>query len=250
MSQRKKFCVVTTQRSGSTWLSRLLDSHPQIKAFEEPFIWREHRPGWKDAYLPTYYDYKTKSASQSPLILFRYLDLLNSYDDGNSYDAIGFKIMYNHVRDYPNILIKFILDNYKIIHLVRKNYLDILISKAVSEQYGMWHSKVDTKTKQIVLEPSTLISQLEKCDRKYQIYHALLKVLPLPVMEITYESLLVDQNRVLCQVADFLQVDSESITFKSDLKRLNKGAYSEKIINYDRVISILKDSKYAHFTVN
>ena len=35
---KKKFCIITTQRSGSAWLVSLLDSHPQIKALYEIFL--------------------------------------------------------------------------------------------------------------------------------------------------------------------------------------------------------------------
>ena len=31
MSRKLKFCMITNQRSGSTWLTRLLDNHPQIR---------------------------------------------------------------------------------------------------------------------------------------------------------------------------------------------------------------------------
>jgi LPS sulfotransferase NodH len=132
MSKKPKFCVITTPRSGSTWLATLLDSHPQIKSFEEPFIWRADRPNWTDQEFPTYYDYKTSVHQKSIFTLFKYLDILNSYKSETDFNIIGFKIMYNQIQENPEVMVKLLLDKYRIIHLIRQNYLDVIISRAKS----------------------------------------------------------------------------------------------------------------------
>ena len=249
MSYKKpKFCVITTPRSGSTWLATLLDSHPQIKSFEEPFIWRADRPNWTDTDFPTYYDYKNNTDKKSIFTVFKYLDILNRYRAETDFNIIGFKIMYNQIQDNPEVMLKLLQDNYRIIHLIRQNYLDIIISRTAKKQYHIAHSRtVQSQTKQVTIDTSYLIEDLDRCTRNNKLFSSLLKIMPLKVLEITYESMQQDYNKVLCSVADFLEVDSESIVFKSDLKRTNKGKYADKIANYEEVVETLSGSSYMKF---
>ena len=247
-SKKTKFCVITTPRSGSTWLATLLDSHPQIKSFEEPFIWRADRPNWTDKDFPTYYNFKNNATKKSIFTLFKYLDILNTYQAETDFDTIGFKIMYNQIQENPEVMLKLLLDNYRIIHLIRQNYLDVIISRAAKKQHKIAHSStVQSKTKQVTIDTSHLIEDLNRCDRNNKIFRSLLKIIPLKVLEITYESMQQDYNQVLRSVADFLDVSSDSITFRSDLKRINKGEYADKIANYDRVLETLSGSNYMKF---
>ena len=248
MTKKNKFCVITTPRSGSTWLATLLDSHPQIKSFEEPFIWRADRPNWTDTDFPTYYNYKTSQKRKSPLTLFKYLDILDSYKSDNDFDIIGFKIMYNQIQDNPEVMLKLLADNYRIIHLIRQNYFDVIVSRAAKSQHRIAHStQVQAKAKQVEINTNYLIEDLDRCTRNNKLFSLVLKLLPLKVLEITYESMQQDYNQVLCSVANFLNVSSDSITFKSDLKRINKGDYADKISNYDEVVETLSGSSYMRF---
>lgn len=248
MSKKNKFCVITTPRSGSTWLATLLDSHPQIKSFEEPFIWRADRPNWTDSDFPTYYNYKTSAKKKSIFTAFRYLDILDSYQAETDFDIIGFKIMYNQIQENPEVMLKLLLDNYRIIHLIRQNYLDVIISRAAKKQHRIAHSNtVQSKTKQVTIDTSYLIKDLDRCARNHLLFSSLLKIMPVKVLEITYESMQEDYNKVLCSVADFLNVSSDSIAFKSDLKRINQGKYSDKIANYQEVLETLSNSSYIKF---
>ena len=244
-NKKQKFCVITTPRSGSTWLATLLDSHPQIKSFEEPFIWKADRPNWTDTDFPTYYDYKTNANKKSIFTIFKYLDILNYYQAETNFDIIGFKIMYNQIKEHPEVMLKLLQDNYRIIHLIRQNYLDIIISRTVNKQHHIAHSRiVQSKTRQVMIDTSCLIEDLDRCKRNNKLFYSLLKMMPLKVLEITYESMQQDYNQVLCSVAEFLEVDSDSITFKSDLKRINKGKYADKIANYEQVVETLSGSSY------
>lgn len=261
-TKKSKFCVVTTPRSGSTWLSTLLNSHPQIKAFEEPFTWRKERPNWREDNFPTYYNFYQNSTSlklpgiRSPWILFKYLDLLDSYKAEKDFELIGFKMMYSQILKDPGILLRFILDRYKIVHLVRENFLDILISRTIMKQCGVAHSnqlsanKFKSKTKQAFLEPSSLIESLSRLEKNSKLVRSFLKFMPIKIIEIKYESLVENQDQVLCSLANFLEVDSIAVTFNSELKKLNPEKYKDKIANYDQVLETLEGSKYAKFLLN
>ena len=247
---KKKFCVISTQRSGSTWLIQLLNSHHQIKSFDaEPFLDRTYKKEsfYDDVFVPYQY-FKQNSKTLRPRTMFKYLDILEQYDR-ESHDTIGFKIMYNQVIRNPEFFIKILLDRYRIVHLVRRNHLDTLISELVGEQYGVYHLKKASRENRVVkIEPSSCINTLNYCENIYLFFKLFLKVFPLPVLEIKYQSLVDNKNETLKQIADFLQVDSNLLSLDSKLKKVNPGSYKDKIANYEQIAAILEQHpKYAAF---
>ena len=243
---KKKFCVVSAQRSGSTWLIQLLNSHHQIKTFNaEPFLQQEN---WFDDVFVPYHHFKQNSTDSRFQTMFKYLDILEEYDS-EPHDIIGFKIMYNQIKEYPEFLIKILLDKYRIVHLVRRNHLDVLISGSVAKQYGVYHVKKATSgIRAVTIETASLIDRLDYFENRYRLFKSLLKIFPLPVLEVNYESLAKNKNETLKLIADFIQADSQSLTLDSKLKKVNSGSYQEKIANYEQVAAILKQhSKYAAF---
>ena len=245
MSEKIKFCVVTTQRSGSTWLKHLLDSHPQIKMFGEPFLWRKQKRGWSDEVFLRYYDYCQANSTLRPWVMFKYLNILEVYQS-EPHDIIGFKIMYKQIIQNPEFLLKIIADKYRVIHLARRNHLDVLISQTVARQHNVFHVKdSDSKTRPVTLDTSSLIKTLNTYETLYRIIKIFLKYSPLEVLEVTYDSLKDEREKTLSAIADFLQVDSNSIVFESEHKRVNPGSYEDKIDNYAEVKKVLASSKYA-----
>lgn len=258
MSEKNKFCVITTQRTGSTWLIDLIDSHPQIKAFEEAFIEvnrkslvpDKNKRLWTDKVFIPYDEYRKSSSTVRPWLLFKYLDILETYQS-EPHDTIGFKIMYNQIQRYPEFLLKIILDKYRVIHLVRRNHIDVLISKAVARQYKVFHTiNANSGSKQVSLDTSSLIRKLDLYEKMYHLAQIGLNLMPIPVLEVSYESLVANQNIILSSIADFLQVDSTCKNFESELKKVNSGSYQEKIANYDEVYKTLENSKYVHLLVD
>lgn len=244
MSKKPKFCIITTQRSGSTWLTQLLNSHPQIKVLAGDPLW--NHSGHFDGDLPRYHDYRKMTNVSRPWVLFDYLNTLDlkTYED-KPHDILGYKLMYNHIKHNPEVLVKLIADKYRIIHLARRNVLDVAISNAVGNQHGVYHvTKSDNKKKAAYLDPERLLSILDLYERTYQGAKLFLQIAPMPVLEVKYESLAANKNEVLRKIAEFLQVDS-SVSFESGLKKANVGSYQDKIENYDRVKEILENSKYA-----
>ena len=247
MSKKPKFCIITTQRSGSTWLTQLLNSHPQIKVLAGDPFWKHS--GHFDGDLPRYHDYCKTTDTRRPWVLFEYLDTLDleTYES-KPHDVLGYKLMYNHIKHNPEVLIKLIGDRYRIIHLARRNVLDLLISNTVGKQHGVYHvTSSSNKKKPAYLDPQILLPTLNLYERSYQAARLFLSLIPIPVMEVKYETLAANKNETMKQIAEFLQVDSSSIAFESGLRKANTGSYQDKIENYDTVKKLLDDSKYAHF---
>lgn len=247
MVKKPKFCILSAQRSGSTWLKSLLNSHPQITALDELFIDKSNAKGWEKEFFSPFYQYKKDKNRLRSLIVFEYLE---SLDDCNkkAFEIVGFKLMYNQIKKYPEIILKMFFDKYCIIHLVRKNHLDILISLTSANQYDMFHVKQDSsEVKTIALETSSLIKKLNYHKRRYQMFKTFLTLLPIKVIEVDYESLVNDKNKTLDTLTDFLQVNRVSIPLDSDHKKVNPGFYRDKISNYHQVLETLKHTEYASF---
>jgi LPS sulfotransferase NodH len=245
------FCILTTQRSGSTWLVSLLDSHPQIKAFSELFIGEtfahpsdEYLP-WSDEYLSLFYEFERMNPGMRLFKVFQYLETLSHYP--GMHHAIGFKLMYSQLAKRPEILLKLILARYKVINLTRENSLDILISRETFKRNGFPHSKEEQKLKAIELKPGLLLKELEKQDRNIQLMQTLLNLLPLQVLNVTYESLCNNQQMVIDSVLNFLGVGDNKVSLNSELKKISKGQYSQKIANFEEVKVALSGTKFQRF---
>ena len=237
----RKFCILTTQRSGSTWLSTLLDSNSKIQGFRELFIDQEFI--FPDSKLSTFLLYQKNNSGNRPGITFKYLNKLDGYLE--EHDAIGFKLMYDQLLDYPEIILRLVDEKYKIIHLIRENYLDTVISGKIKDELGVAHTKVKIEPKKIYLEPSWLIKNLKKRDRKRKLANMFLAIMPNQVLNITYDNLCIDRAKTLKLIADFLSLDSsEKNIFNSDLKKINSKSHQEMIQNYEEVKSALSGTKF------
>lgn len=247
-----KFCILTTQRSGSLWLIDLMDSHPEIKAFKELFRIKKPNNIWSDQNLPdfmSFYEFQRTHLGIRPFKTFNYLkSIIDDYPI--SYHAIGFKLMYNQVMVHPELLPKLVSDRYQIIHLVRNNYLDTVLSKINAKQKRIVHPTADIKVSANHLDPKALLRELNQQDWTVKTARKLLQALPNPSIEVTYESLCLDKEKVLNEITQFLGISTDQITYQSELKKINKGTYRDKISNYEEIEKVLSGTKFERFLSN
>lgn len=245
-----KFCVITTQRSGSNWLIQLINSHPDLKALGEIFIERKFGRKWlKDKNIVPFYEFaKTNSGSRRLKQTFNYMELLNNYP--GCHKAIGFKVMYNQIKGQPSIFLKIVLDNFKIIHLVRQNYLDIILSKKNAwgkGKKGIVWTKEKVEIEPIYLEPQSLLKEIYEIEFQQKLFKNIIRFLPNPVMLVTYESLLKERDKILDSISTFLRVKNSGITYNSSLVKISQGTYKDKIANYEEVKSTLYGTRFESF---
>ena len=115
------FIVLSTQRTGSTFLGNCLDSHPQIRFFEELFMPKNTKDN-------SFTRFRQKSLSHFVKYVFARQSLVDIYleDFDRNYDqfeAVGFKFMYGQAERYPEVLSWCKSKQIKDIHLIRKNTL-------------------------------------------------------------------------------------------------------------------------------
>jgi LPS sulfotransferase NodH len=242
---RSKFCIFTTQRSGSTWLIKLLNSHPEIRCFDEMLLYRApiHR---RDPNYVRYFDYRQTRAGLRPWILLEYMDRYFDEYPGD-YPFVGYKIMYDQLVKRMEVFYPLIKQDYKIIHLVRQNFLDILISKKHMNKSKLAHSNVAVKMEKVYLNPKTLMAELGFLDFKLRVFRTIVSLMPNQSIEICYEDLSADKGKVLSSVLDFIGVTTEAEKLDGEFVKMAKGTYAEKIENYEEVVQRLRGTRFAHF---
>ena len=244
-----KFAVVTTQRTGSSWLIDLLNSHPEIRSFSEVFLdQRRAQATPKGALTPPqwYAGFRTETHSRWPWTMSKYLDLLESWSEGAS--SVGFKLMYNQWLVHPELLIEMARRRYRILHLRRRNSLDIVLSLKRMKETGVAHRLGDSPRSERVrqpihLDPRTLPALLARQSRQARAAHLILRLCRFPVLEVSYESLCTSLAESMGKISRFLSVP-EGHTWHSDVKKLSVGSHRDQIANFDKVAAALSRTRF------
>jgi LPS sulfotransferase NodH len=241
MKAIEKFCVLTTQRSGSTLLLSLLGNHQQVKACDELFHPREPKFLLDQT---RFCQFEKTHPGKRPVLTFKYLDRMAA-DYSSQYEAYGFKLMYNQLTRFPEILSKLVLDRYKIVHLVRENYIDTALSSKLARENQVFHSTTDTNIKSVYIDPLWFLKQLKKQDTRVRWADLFLSILPIPSLRITYDDLCRDPISTIKIILGFLSISiPENFSPKSEMKKVNQKSYREAIVNFEEVRTALKDTKF------
>jgi LPS sulfotransferase NodH len=241
-----KFVVLTTNRSGSEWVMSTLNSFPYLSAHGELFLPRARVPGkkWDSEFAYTrFIETKFESFTFRPFSVFSYLNNLYSTPG-----KVGFKLMYKQMGLYPEILAYLIWHHIPVIHLVRRNHLDVMLSYAVKAKIGQAHLLVGQSAPdelQVELDTSSLIKQFLWLQRQQNIARKLLIWCRLHHLEVAYEDLVHDQTYYFRLIGDFLSVNSRAQMPQSPLTKIRRGTHRDVIRNYNAVKQVLADSKFA-----
>ncbi len=221
-----------------------LNSLRQVTAQGELFLPRARvsEERWdSDFGRPRFIETKYNSVSIRPISVFSYLNDLYSTPG-----SVGFKLMYAQLRRYPEILGYLIRHRIRVVHLVRQNHLDVMLSYAVKAKIGRAHVLSGQSTPddmQIELDTANLIRELEWLGKKQRVARKLLSLCGLPHLEIAYEDLLSDQAHFRL-IWDFLSIKPEEVMPKSNVVRIRSGGHRDVIRNYDEVKEVLAHSKF------
>jgi hypothetical protein len=221
-----------------------LNSFPHVTAHGALFIRRERASGkrWDSDFAhPRFFETKSKGLTFRPFSVFSYLNALYSTPG-----AVGFKLNYAQLGFYPEILAYLIRHRIRVVHLVRRNHLDIVLSYAVKAQIGRAHLLSGESAPddiQVALDTKNLIRQLEWMQTRQNIARKLLSWCRLPHLEIAYEDLLRDQAHFR-RIWDFLSLKPGEDMPRSTVVKIRKGGHRDVISNYDEVREVLANSKF------
>jgi len=245
-----RFVLFTTQRSGSTWTIDMLNSHPAVIAYSELFLeGGEGTPTWggaKDVVFWNTHLARERAKSRETharQILFEYLDSLYALRDGIS--SVGFKLMYGQAGAEPSLIDYMASRRVLVVHLIRTNYLDVLLSKETAVARDVFHSRTEAEVPQlaVILETSDLLRRLSRQAQEVQDAEALLARLSLPRIEIAYEDLLSGESSFNA-VLTFLGVEPDAASLKSPLRKMNTRSHEELLVNYQDVRKTLQGTPF------
>ena len=231
------FVLISSARSGSTWVIDMLNNLDGVTAYGELFIGveRDFIAGATD--YPTFIESANHSNLFRPYSVFKYLESLYARAG-----LVGFKLMYSQLRKYPEILYFLAKHRMKIIHLIRENHLDVVISLGMAELSGVWHiaDERDVIETQIYIDPVTLVGKLRKLRRKINIIRKLINSVRLSNIELVYENLAMDISNIK-SVFNFLGINQIPPSVESRPIKIRKSSHQVIISNYHEVkIALMK----------
>lgn len=249
-----KFCIFSRQRSGSSWLLDLLYNHEDIRILSEVFLNRppKHRPGTGHLHagVQRYYEFKNNSERSRPWVTYDYLNALPYF--GTVRLAFGFKLMSDQLKAFPEIWLKLIRDQYKIIYLVRENYLDVIISNVYMSSHGRSHvsDESSSEPEKLTIDPVWLLGALNREERSAKRRERFVALSPMKSYRVVYEDLASSTQETVGNICDFLGVKQmESSAFQSRLQRVNPGSYADKIENFVEIVDALRGTRFERFIV-
>jgi LPS sulfotransferase NodH len=244
-----RFVVLSTQRSGSTWVVDMLNSHPGVLTYSELFMHGgEGTPNWgaeqEIPYWQTYARDRRGGRVARPYWLWHYLG--EAFKERPGVDAIGFKLMYSQLTRISRPLMPALwMKRVRIIHLIRRNALDVVLSReAGAARQGRLHARDGEEVEQVrlSLETDTLIRRMTLHERAIAGARVRFKRVGLPYTEVVYEDLAADET-LFASLFEFLGVEPAPVS--SSLQKLNPTAHEELIENYGEVRDALADTEFA-----
>jgi len=240
-----KFVLFTTNRSGSEWVMNTLNNFQHVTAHGELFLPRPRvsENKWDSDFAYTrFVETKFEGAKLRPFSVFAYLNAFYSMPG-----RVGFKLMYKQLGAYPEILFYLIKHQVRVIHLVRRNHLDVMLSYAVKTKLGQSHLLAGQSTPhemRVELDTRNLLRKLAWLQAQQNIARKMLMWFKLSHLEVAYEDLLRDQG-FFHRMADFLSINSRGQIPQSALAKIRRSGHRDVIGNYDQVREALVNSKFA-----
>lgn len=241
------FFVIAKQRSGSTWLMDLLNSHPEVMGLNELFMYDVYgsMPVLTNDEIPSWCSWSATHPVSGRLEqtrnYFRYLDEV-VLRDRDGITAPGVKVMYNQATSALGVIAYIQQRGVRLIHLIRRNHLAAIVSAEAVKARSVAHANTDVAAVRIELEPESLLFRLNQRRGEVQQATAFFQSLGTPYVEVFYEDLL-EKPETARVLLPFLGVaDSE---LASGLRKLNPRRVADSLSNADAVGDVLRGTAFA-----
>ncbi len=232
------FVILTTQRSGSTWLVDVLDGCRDTAVYGELFLPEKMKWRAGSSDFPQFFEARR---GVRPWATFAYLDRFYGRPG-----HIGFKLMYSNLRRYPEIAPYLCWRRLPVVHLVRRNVLDVVVSAEMARAKGRWHVAGETAAPvvtQVRLDPQTLPRRLARLEQKAAASRRWLRLCRLPHLEISYEALLADPAQ-FGRIFQFLGLTAGEAGLQSGFTKIRQAGYADEISNYAEIKETLTGTKF------
>lgn len=202
----RNFVVLTTQGAGGSWLMEKINNirgvQGHMELFYNDFRRAPARAGCND--FPRFVEIGSRFGHGCrPDSLFGYLDQFYSRPA-----ASGFKLMYSQLREYPEILLYLVTRRLAVLHLVSNNPRESKTEQKLSPHMQHFNTDIDFTRHVPVIETQAMTARIRRRERKQSVMGKVLKVLPVPVLELSYEELRSGPSAFV-PLCNFLGVNSD-----------------------------------------
>jgi hypothetical protein len=224
------FIILGRSRVGSTYLMRLLNSHPEAVIY--PAVYHCINTKIGRPYIGNM-DIPLAIRQKDPLgFLDRYI-----YRDYPSYiKACGFKLFYSDASESSQLPVWSWVERsseIKIVHLQRKNLLRNIVSAAVAKRTGKYiHYSGTPSTKAVSLEPLELRRRFERLKRQQDSHRE--KFRHHQVLELFYEDLVEDFSNQIGNIQRFLNL-SVRHDLSGGIRKQNPEPLRDLVTNFDEL---------------
>lgn len=177
--------------------------------------------------------------------LWRYLGRVYAARPG--VEAAGFKLMYSQLRVARPLVPALVARRARIVHLIRENALDIVVSKEAAAARTSHHAREGEAVEavRVRVETEDLIDRLAAHELEIEKARATFARRRLPYREVTYESLVRDGEQGFAALFEFLGTEPAPEAPASGLRKVTPTSHSEVIENYEEVRGVLEGTKFA-----
>lgn len=242
-----RFLILSSARSGSTFLVGLLRSHPQVRCEGE--IFHDQHPD------KIFWAEMQKSETSQEMLDLRdsdpaaFLDKYIYQPDGEQVSATGFKIFYYHAvrEDWAPVWSALQADkDLRVIHLIRRNQLARVLSDKIANQTNQWFSLEENSESPdltVHLDPDRCKKEFERAARDHAKFADAFA--GHPMLELSYEDLAADLGKASELITGFLSIESRDLC--TGLKKQNRRPAGDVIENYGELADYFKGTAWARF---
>jgi|GEM_PF-2378049 len=261
----RKFIILSTQRSGSSYLSNLLQSHPQVVCYSELF--HPDRCSFDYPFFPEDQDESVLMLRNSKPEKFLSAMIFRGYEE--NFGAVGFKVQYAQLED-PRFKTAaewmYKEPSLAVIHLIRTNFLDTLVSHKLALATQEWWKtdpRIIREAKQLGISDTDIsatdisiydtlqietpaeevlnnfeqqelqIDRYRECFQKHQ------------VLEVTYEDLIMPATTATSDILNFLGVAPAPLF--SRIVKQKKRSNQEILKNFSALKKAFEGTRWADF---
>jgi hypothetical protein len=238
-----KAIILTTQRTGSTFLVECLQSHPQVRCIGEMLAGGHiHVPDlvYKSRYATKAWRFISSGAWYPT-------HMMDTFFRTGSEDVKVFKAMYNHInnrwtlgyfRDHPEI---------HVLHLRRHNLLAQYVSKVLLtvKRDKPWqpHATAPVSVARTVIDPAAALAYVREKRAQYDHFERFFA--RNPRYHLAYEHMIDGQNlreQDANGVCDFLHIERRPM--HSKLIKMNPTYLREMVTNYDELAKAFSATEF------
>lgn len=238
---RVRAVILTTQRTGSTFLVDCLKSHPQVECASEILVGDPYPPA--QSYRgPFRRAFKVmRIFSSGAWMPARHID---RFYRGGTAKVRCFKIMYNQLaRPFAR---RYLVRNedVRVIHLRRENLLKVHVSTLLMSKRRIVQARGPVDRVWTEVDPARAIASMRKARAEYEAYDRAFARHPL--LRLTYETLIDGQGLQAVareRICEFLDVSQ--LKMGSQIMKINPESLRDMVTNYDELADAVSRSEFA-----